>query len=178
MHENIERVLFTEEEIRDKVRELGERISRDYAGRDLMLLCVLKGAFVFASDLLRAITIPCGINFMAVSSYGMATSSGSVQITKDLDLPVDGKEIIIAEDIVDSGKTLTYIMQYLKSKNAKSVDICALFDKPDRRQVEVDVKYIGYTIPDEFVVGYGLDFAERFRNLPYLGVLKRSVYEK
>lgn len=178
-NELVEKVLFTQQQIAQKVEQLGEQISRDYAGKDLMLVCVLKGAVVFAADLMRAISLPVSLNFMCVSSYGTATtSSGNVQITKDLDLPVEGKNVIIAEDVVDSGNTLSYLVKYLKSKNAASVDICTIFDKPSRRKVPVDVKYAGFEIPDEFVIGYGLDYAEKFRNLPYLGVLKREVYEQ
>lgn len=178
MNQSIEKILFSEEQIASKVKELGAMISRDYAGKEIMVLCILKGAFVFASDLFRSLTIPAGITFMSVSSYGCGTvSSGVIKIDQDIDLPIEGKHIIIAEDIVDSGKTLSYIVEYLKNKKAASVEICAIFDKPDRREVPVEVKYIGYQIPNEFVVGYGLDYAEQFRNLPYLGILKRSLYE-
>ncbi len=175
----VERVLFTQQQIAQRVLQLGEQISRDYQGKDLMLVCVLKGAVMFAADLMRAIQLPVSLNFMCVSSYGTATtSSGDIHITKDLDLPVEGKNVIIAEDVVDSGNTLNYLVKYLKSKNAASVDICTIFDKPSRRKVPVEVKYTGFEIPDEFVIGYGLDYAEKFRNLPYLGVLKREVYEQ
>lgn len=175
----VERVLFTQQQIAQRVLQLGEQISRDYQGKDLMLVCVLKGAVMFAADLMRAIQLPVSLNFMCVSSYGTATtSSGDIHITKDLDLPVEGKNVIIAEDVVDSGNTLNYLVKYLKSKNAASVDICTIFDKPSRRKVPVEVKYTGFEIPDEFVIGYGLDYAEKFRNLPYLGILKREVYEQ
>ncbi|MBE7042582.1 MAG: hypoxanthine phosphoribosyltransferase [Ruminococcaceae bacterium] len=178
MDQMVEKILITEEEITRRVKELGEEISKDYAGEEVMVLCVLKGAFVFASDLIRAISLPASINFMCLSSYGSGTtSSGKVQVTKDLDCPVEGKHVIIAEDVIDSGNTLHFLVDYLKEKGATSVDVCAIFDKPSRRQVEVEVRYIGFEIPDEFVIGYGLDYAENFRNLPYLGVLKREVYE-
>lgn len=174
----VEKVLLTEEQITQRVAELGEEITNDYEGKEIMLVCVLKGAFVFASDLMRAIKLPVGINFMCLSSYGNDTvSSGRVQVTKELDYPVEGKHVIIAEDVVDSGNTLNFLVGYLKEKGAKSVEVCSIFDKPSRRKVEVDVKYIGFEVPDEFIIGYGLDYAENFRNLPYLGILKREVYE-
>ncbi len=174
----VEKVLFTEKQIAERVAMLGEEITKDYEGKEIMLVCVLKGAFVFASDLMRAISLPVNINFMCLSSYGNSTtSSGNIQITKELDFPVDGKQVIIAEDVVDSGHTLNFLINYLKEQGAESVEVCAIFDKPSRRQVEVPVKYIGFEVPDEFIIGYGLDYAEDFRNLPYLGVLKREVYE-
>jgi len=175
MNKDIERILFTAEELADKTTELGRRISEDYAGLDFMVLCILKGSFIFTSDLIRNITLPCEVNFMAVSSYKNSTVSGAVEITKDLDVPVDNKHIIIAEDIIDSGKTLSYIMNYLKTRHAASVEVCALFDKPCRRNVDIAARYTGFVIPDEFVVGYGLDYAEHYRNLPYLGVLKNGL---
>lgn len=144
-----------------------------------MIVCVLKGAFVFAADLMRAVSIPASINFMCLSSYGDGTvSTGNVKITKELDSPVTGKRVIIAEDVVDSGNTLRFLMNYLKEQGAESVEVCAIFDKPSRRKVDVDVRYVGFEVPDEFIIGYGLDYAEKFRNLPYLGVLKREVYEE
>ncbi len=174
----VEKVLFTEKQIAEKVAELGEEITKDYEGKEIMLVCVLKGAFVFASDLMRAISLPVNINFMCLSSYGNSTtSSGRIQVTKELDFPVEGKNVIIAEDVVDSGNTLKFLINYLKEQGAKSVEVCTIFDKPSRRQVEVPVKYTGFEVPDEFIIGYGLDYAEDFRNLPYLGVLKREVYE-
>lgn len=175
----VEKVLLTEEQIAQRVKELGQQITSDYEGKEIMLLCVLKGAVVFATDLMRAIELPVSLNFMCLSSYGSGTeSSGNVKITKDLDFPVKGHHVLIAEDVVDSGNTLKFLLEYLKEQGAASVEICSIFDKPSRRKVEIDLKYIGYEIPDEFVIGYGLDYAEKFRNLPYLGVLKREVYEK
>ncbi len=174
----VEKVLLTEDQIADRVAELGAEITSDYKEKELVMVCVLKGAFVFASDLMRAVQLPVSINFMCVSSYGNSTtSSGKIQVTKELDFPVEGKHVVIAEDVVDSGHTLKFLIQYLKEKGAKTVEVCAIFDKPSRRQVEVPVKYIGFEVPDEFIIGYGLDYAEDFRNLPYLGVLKREVYE-
>ena len=168
---NIE-ILITESEIKDRVAELGRQISIDYAGLDFMILCVLKGSFIFTADLMRNITLPCEVNFMAVSSYKNFTVSAAVEITKDLDVPIDNKHIIIAEDIIDSGKTLSYLIDYLMARRAAGVEVCALFDKPCKRQMPVSARYTGFVIPDEFVVGYGLDYAERYRNLPYLGVIK------
>ena len=178
MEQMVEKILLTEEQISNRVAELGAEITQDYAGKEIMLICVLKGAAVFATDLMRAIKLPISINFMCLSSYGNATeSSGRVQITKDLDLPVEGCHVIIAEDVIDSGNTLCFLTEYLKDKGAESVEICSIFDKPSRRKVDVTVKYTGFEVPDEFIIGYGLDYAENFRNLPYLGVLKREVYE-
>lgn len=175
----VEKILLTEEQIQTRLQELGDRITADYPGQEIMIVCVLKGAFVFAADLMRAIKLPSSINFMCLSSYGNGTeSSGNVRITKELDAPVKGKHVIVAEDVVDSGNTLSFLINYLKEQGAASVEVCAAFDKPSRRKVPVCVKYTGFEIPDEFVIGYGLDYAENFRNLPYLGVLKREVYEK
>lgn len=179
MNNKIDKILFSEDEIKQKVRELGAKISEDYKGKEVMLLCILKGAFVFASDLLRAIdSDTVSMHFMVASSYGDKTeSSGHVIIKQDIEEPVKGKHVIIAEDIIDTGRTLRYVMDYLESKGAASVEVCALFDKPDRRVINVEAKYRGFLLPDEFVVGYGLDYAGYYRNLPYLGVLKREVYE-
>lgn len=175
----VEKILYTKEEIAARVEQLGAAITRDYAGQEVAIVCVLKGAALFASDLIRSIDLPLSIGFMYVSSYGSGTkSSGHVQIVKDLDISVEGKHVIIAEDVVDSGNTLSFLLDYLKGKQAAAVDVCAIFDKPSRRVVPVEVKYTGFEIPDEFVIGYGLDYGEKFRNLPYLGVLKRSVYEE
>ena len=179
MNDVIENVLFTEEEIKEKVKKLGAFISRDYQGKEIMLVCILKGAFVFASDLLRAIDSDnVSIQFMVASSYGEKTvSSGHVVIKQDIEGDIAGKHIIIAEDIIDTGRTLRYVVDYLKEKGAETVEVCTIFDKPDRRIMEIEAKYVGFTIPDEFVVGYGLDYAGCYRNLPFLGILKRSVYE-
>jgi len=177
LHKDIQEILFTEEEIQLKVKELGKQISWDYAGRNLLVICVLKGAFIFMADLVKAIDIPLELDFMAVSSYGVSTkSSGVVKIIKDLDIPVEGRDVIIVEDIIDSGLTLSYLIDVLERRNALSIAIVTLFDKPARRTVDLEPDYKGYTLPDAFVVGYGLDYAEKYRNLPYIGILKEEVY--
>ena len=177
LHKDVARILFSEEELRRRVRELGARINRDYAGRELMLISVLRGSFIFMADLMREITVPCTVDFMAVSSYGTGTvSSGQVQITKDLTENIEGKDILVVEDILDSGNTLSYLLEILKARDPASVRLCTLLDKPSRRVKPVEVHYAGFSIPDEFVVGYGLDYAEHYRNLPYIGVLKPAVY--
>lgn len=168
-------VLLTAEQIQGRVAELGAEISRDYAGRDLLLIGILKGAVVFLSDLLRHITIPVQVDFMAVSSYGAATlSSGVVRILKDLDEGVEGREVLVVEDIIDTGLTLRYLRENLQARRPASVRICTLLDKPDRRVVEVPVDYLGFRIPDRFVVGYGLDCKEYFRNLPYIAAVDQE----
>jgi hypoxanthine phosphoribosyltransferase len=167
--------MFSAEQIQTRISELGAEIARDYSGRNPLLVGVLKGACIFISDLLRAIDAQLGIEFMAISSYGSSTrTSGEVRILKDLDVPIEGRDIIVVEDIVDTGLTLTYLMANLKSRGARSIQLVALLDKPDRRRPEakVEINYLGFTIPDAFVVGYGLDFAERYRNLPFIAVLK------
>jgi hypoxanthine phosphoribosyltransferase len=165
--------LFSGERIQTRITELGAEIARDYAGRNPLLIVVLKGAVVFASDLLRAIDLRLGIEFMAISSYGSSTrTSGEVRIVKDLDVPIEGRDILVVEDIVDTGLTLTYLLDNLRARGAKSVKLVALLDKFERREREVEINYLGFKIPDAFVVGYGLDFAERYRNLPYIAVLK------
>jgi hypoxanthine phosphoribosyltransferase len=165
-------VLVDEETLRNRVAELGEEISRDYAGRDLLLLGVLKGAVFFMADLMRHLTVPCEIDFMAISSYGASTdSSGVVRILKDLDINIEGREVLVVEDIIDSGLTLSYLMRNLEARQPATLEVCALMTKPERRQIDVPVRYIGFEIPNRFVIGYGLDFAERYRNLPYVGVL-------
>ena len=154
-----------------------DRISRDYEGKNLLLVSVLKGSVLFMADLMRAISIPASVEFMSVSSYGSGTkTSGVVKIIKDLDIPLEGYDLLIVEDILDSGKTLEYIIEMLEARNPRSIKICTLLDKPDRRQVDISPDYSGFVIPDEFVVGYGLDYAEKYRNLPYIGVLKPEVY--
>lgn len=179
MIKDIDSILFTEEKILERVIELSKKISEDYKGKDLVVVGVLKGSVLFASDLFRNITIPCAIDFMAVSSYGAATeSSGVVRILKDLDNSIEGKDVLIVEDIVDSGVTLKYLLEYLKARKANSIEIASLLTKPSRRKADVEVKYLGYEVPDEFLVGYGLDYAEKYRNLPFIGILKREVYEK
>lgn len=166
-------VLLSEQQIQSRIKELGAEITHDYAGRNPLLIGVLKGACFFMSDLLRAIDTRLGIEFMAISSYGSATrTSGEVRILKDLDVPVEGRDLIVIEDIVDTGLTLSYLMANLKSRGAASVKLVALLDKHERREREVEIDYLGFQIPDHFVVGYGLDFAERYRNLPFIAVLK------
>src|SRR5215203_1392545 len=166
-------VLFSEDEIRERIKAMGAEITRDYAGRNPLLIGVLKGACFFLSDLLRSIDTRLGIEFMAISSYGSSTrTSGEVRIMKDLDVPIEGRHILVVEDIVDTGLTLSYLLANLKSRGAASVKLAALLDKHERRQKEVQIDYLGFQIPDEFVVGYGLDFAERYRNLPFIAVLK------
>lgn len=174
MYNGIEEILFTEEEICQKVQELGNQISQDYNKDDeIVVVGVLKGASVFMADLIRQMDVPVYIDFMAVSSYGYSTeSSGIVRILKDLDLEIEGKHVLIAEDIIDTGLTLKYLTDNLKARNVKSLKICALLDKPERRKCSLDIDYIGFKIPDKFVVGYGIDYAEKYRNLPYIAVIK------
>ena len=168
-------VLIPEETVDAKIKEIGEQISKDYAGKEVHLICILKGGVFFACELAKRITVPVSLDFMQVSSYGNATeSSGIVRIKKDLDDTMENKEVIIVEDIIDSGRTLSYLVENLKSRGAKSVRLCTLMSKPSRRVVEVPVDYIGYEIPDEFVVGYGLDYAQKYRNLPYVGVVEND----
>ncbi|GGG24831.1 hypoxanthine phosphoribosyltransferase [Paenibacillus abyssi] len=179
MLNDIQETLYDAEQIQQKVRELAENISRDFEGRNPLVICVLKGAFIFMADLVKNVSIPLEIDFMAVSSYGQSTkSSGVVKIIKDLDVSVEGRDVLIVEDIIDSGLTLSYLIDVLERRNAKSVTVVTLFDKPARRTVELDADYTGFTLPDEFVVGYGLDYAEKYRNLPYIGILKPEVYTK
>ena len=171
-------VLIDEEKLQGRIRELGDEISNDYVGRDLLLVGVLKGAVFFMSDLMRSLTIPCEIDFMAISSYGDSTdSSGVVRILKDLDINIEGRDVLVVEDIIDSGLTLSYLMRNLESREPASLEVCALLTKPERREIDVPVRYIGFEIPNRFVIGYGLDFAERYRNLPYVGVLDPSLVE-
>ncbi len=166
-------ILVQADSLQRRVRELAGAISRDYEGRDLLLICVLKGAVFFLSDLMRHITVPCEVDFMAVASYGSATdSSGVVRILKDLDDSIEGRDVLIVEDIVDSGLTLQYLMRNLKARNPASIEVCALLTKPDRRKADVPARYIGFEIPNRFVIGYGLDHAERHRNLPYVAALE------
>ena len=177
MKEDVLRVLLSEDEIREKVRELGGKITADYKNSNLMLVTVLKGAVVFLADLMRQIDVPAEIDFMVVSSYGSGVkSSGVVKIVKDLDVPLAGKEILIVEDILDSGLTLSYIKELLESRGPRSIRIATLLDKPSRRKVDLQADYIGFSVPDEFVIGYGLDYDEKYRNLPYIGILKPEVY--
>ncbi len=177
MRNDLDKILFTEEQIQARVRELGEAISRDFAGREPVFIGVLKGSFIFMADLMRAVSIPCSVDFMAVSSYGSGTrSSGAVRINKDLSQDIQGKEVILVEDILDSGVTLSYLSRYLKNRDPAGITIATLLDKPARRKAEVYPRYSGFEIPDEFVVGYGLDYAEKYRNLPYIGILSRRIY--
>jgi hypoxanthine phosphoribosyltransferase len=165
-------VLIDEDTLRDRVAELGAEISTEYAGRDLMLIGVLKGAVFFMADLMRTIDVHCEVDFMAISSYGASTdSSGVVRILKDLDANIEGRNVLVVEDIIDSGLTLSYLMRNLRARNPATLEVCALLTKPERREIQVPVRYIGFEIPNRFVVGYGLDFAERYRNLRYVGVL-------
>ena len=164
------RVLLTEEEVNEKIKKIGEQISKDYAGKSVHLICVLKGGVFFTCELAKRITVPVSLDFMSVSSYGGDTkSSGVVKIIKDLDEPLEGKEVLI----VDSGRTLNYLIQILKKRNPASIRLCTLLDKPERRVTDVKVDYVGFNIPDEFVVGYGLDYAQKYRNLPYIGVVEQ-----
>lgn len=167
------RVLVSEEEVNKKIKELGEQISKDYEGREVHLICVLKGGVFFTCELAKRITVPVSLDFMSVSSYGAGTSSsGIVKIVKDLDEPLEGKDVLIVEDIIDSGRTLSYLIQILKKRKPASIRLCTLLDKPERRVTDVKVDYVGFNIPDEFVVGYGLDYAQKYRNLPYIGVVE------
>ena len=169
-------VLIDEDALRSRIVELGAEISTDYEGRDLLLVGVLKGAIFFISDLMRELTVPCEIDFMAISSYGAATdSSGVVRILKDLDINIAGRHVLVVEDIIDSGLTLSYLMRNLKARKPASLEICALLTKPERREIDVPVRYVGFEIPNKFVIGYGLDFAERYRNLPYVAVLRPDL---
>ena len=177
VHEDIEQVLITSEQIQEKIAHLAKQITDDYRDRDLLLIGVLKGAFVFMSDLARHIELPLEFDFMAVSSYGSSTkSSGVVRILKDLDYEITGRHVLLVEDIIDSGLTISYLLRYLEARGPASLDICSLFWKKGEQAVPLDVKYPGFAIPPVFVVGYGLDYAERYRNLPYIGVLKQSAY--
>jgi len=165
-------ILVQADDLRHRVRELGAEISRDYVDRDLLLVCVLKGAVFFLSDLMREIEVPCEVDFMAVASYGSSTeSSGVVRILKDLDAAIEGRDVLIVEDIVDSGLTLNYLLRNLRARGPASLEVCALLTKPDRRQVDTPARYVGFEIPNRFAVGYGLDHAERFRNLPFVAAL-------
>ncbi|GAB6109157.1 hypoxanthine phosphoribosyltransferase [Fusibacter bizertensis] len=179
MRNDVKEILYSEKQLNEKVEELAARISADYKGKDLLLIGVLKGANVFMCDLMRKISFPIQIDFIAASSYGHSTeSSGVVKILKDLDYSIEGKDVIIVEDIIDTGLTLHYLMDNFNSRKPNSLEICTLLDKPERRIANLEVKYIGFQIPDEFIVGYGIDFAERYRNLPYIATLKESVYTK
>jgi hypoxanthine phosphoribosyltransferase len=177
LNDDVEEILLDSDTVANRVAELGAQISADYAGRDPVLISVLKGALVFLADLMRAMDMPTSIDLMEVSSYGAATeSSGQVRILKDLSKPIEGRDVIVVEDIIDTGLTLNYLLRYLADKGPSSIKIVCLLDKPARRLAEIPIDYTGFTIPDRFVIGYGLDYDERYRNLPYIGVLKPSVY--
>ena len=178
MYKDIEKVYYTEEALGAIVKRLGCEISEDYKDKNLLLVSILKGSVVFMADLMREITVPCEIDFMCVSSYGNSTdnSNGTVRILKDLDADIQGKDILLVEDILDSGRTLSYVISVLKTRNPRSIRICTLLDKAERRAVDIKADYRGTDVPDEFVVGYGLDYAEKYRNLPYIGVLKKEIY--
>jgi hypoxanthine phosphoribosyltransferase len=168
----VSKVLIEEDAVAARVAELGADVSTDYVDKDLLLVGVLKGAVFFMADLMRQLTIPCEVDFMAISSYGASTdSSGVVRILKDLDINIEGRDVLVVEDIIDSGLTLSYLMRMLESRNPASLEVCALLTKPERREIDVRVRYTGFEIPNEFVIGYGLDFGERYRNLPYVAVL-------
>lgn len=178
MREDIQEILYSEEQLKERIKELGKKISEDYEGKNLMLIGVLKGSVPFMADLMKEITVPCIMDFMAVSSYGNSTStSGVVRILKDLDFEIEGKDVLLIEDIIDSGITLRYLVDYLKGRGASSIEIACLLNKSERRRVEINAKYMGFEVPDFFLVGYGLDYAERYRNLPFIGILKEEIYK-
>lgn len=178
MEKDIDHILLSEEALRARIGELGAKISEDYTGKEPLLVSVLRGSYIFMADLTRALTIPCTVDFMAVSSYGSGTtSSGQVNIIKDLSDSIEGKDVIVVEDILDSGNTLYYLLQVLQARHPHSIRLCTLLDKPSRRVKPIKADYVGFTVPDAFVVGYGLDYDERYRNLPYIGVLKPQVYQ-
>ena len=176
MHENIESILLSEEKIHARIAELGKELSREYAGKNPLFVGVLKGVVVFYADMVRAVTIPCEFDFMAVSSYSGTESTGKLNIKKDLGCDITGRHVVILEDILDTGFTLSRTVALLKGRNPASLKICTLLDKPERREAEIEADYVGFTIPNMFVVGYGLDYNERYRNLPYVGVLKPEAY--
>ena len=180
MYEDIlEKVLFSKEQLAKRIKELAEQLDKDYAGKTPLMVAILKGSVMFFTDLIREMTLPLEIDFMSISSYGSGVkSSGEVKMIKDLDNKIEGKDVIIVEDIVDSGYTMKYLTHLLEARNPSSIKICALLDKPSRRETDVAVDYKGFEVGNEFVVGYGLDYAARYRNIPFIGVLKRSVYEK
>jgi hypoxanthine phosphoribosyltransferase len=177
VHDDVSEVLLTEEQVQTRVRALGAQLSADYAGRSPVLVSVLKGSIVFLADLVRAMDVPLSVDLMEVSSYGSGTeTSGQVRILKDLSGPIEGRDVVVVEDIIDTGLTLNYLLRYLTERSPASIRVCCLLDKPARRLAEIEIDYRGFSIPDRFVVGYGLDFNEQYRNLPYIGVLRPSVY--
>jgi hypoxanthine phosphoribosyltransferase len=176
LESGVEAVLIDQERLQERIRDLGDEISSDYHGRDLLLIGVLKGAIFFMADLMRTIDVPCEVDFMAISSYGAGVdSSGVVRILKDLDVSIEGRNVLVVEDIVDSGLTLSYLLRNLEAREPASLEVCALLTKPERRENDVECRYVGFEIPNRFVIGYGLDFAERYRNLPYVGVLRDEL---
>ena len=179
MFDDILTVLITEEEIKSRVFELGKQISEDFGGEDIVVIGLLKGCFMFIADLMRAIDSHVEVDFMAVSSYGSGTvSSGEIKVKKDYSIDIEGKNVLVIDDILDTGRTLAFVKDYLSVKSPKSIKICTLLDKPDRRTSKVNVDYIGFSVPDQFVVGYGLDYDEKYRNLPFIGVLKPEIYNR
>ncbi|OOM71309.1 hypoxanthine phosphoribosyltransferase [Clostridium sp. BL-8] len=179
MKQDIQEILFSEEVLANRIKELASEISKDYKGKNLLVVGILKGSVLFAAELIKNISIPCEIDFMAVSSYGNSTeTSGVVRILKDLDNSIEGKDILVVEDIVDTGVTLTYLLKYLEARKANSIEIVSLLNKQTRRISDLKVKYVGFEVPDGFIVGYGIDYAEKYRNLPFIGILKPEIYEK
>ncbi len=178
MDQDINQVLLSEKQLLERVRELGEQISADYLDKDLVVVCVLRGSFIFVSDLVRSIKIPLAVDFISISSYGSGTtSSGVVRFLKDLDEEISGRHVLVVEDIIDTGTTLKYLLENLQTRKPASIKVCTLLSKPERRKVEIAIDYNGFVVPDHFVVGYGLDYAEKYRNLPYIGILNPKVYE-
>lgn len=177
IHADVSEILYTEEQLSAIVKRMGARISADYRDKNLFMVSVLKGSLIFMADLMRAIDVPCAIDFLSVSSYGAGTTtSGAVRILKDLDCPLEGKDLLVVEDILDSGVTLSFLLKNLSARKPNSIRLCTLLDKPERRRVQITPDYVGAVVPDEFIVGYGLDYNERYRNLPYIGVLKPEIY--
>ncbi len=178
LHEDVGEILFSAEQIADIVLRLGKQISCDYKSKDLVMISVLKGSLMFMADLMRAVTVPCSIDFLSVSSYGSGTATtGEVRILKDLEMTLKGKDVLVVEDILDSGMTLSFLLKNLTSRHPRSIRLCTLLDKPERRRVDIKADYVGAEVPDKFIVGYGLDYAEKYRNLPYIGILKPEIYE-
>ena len=178
MRNEVAEILYTEDQLAEIVARMGRQISEDYRDKNLFMISVLKGSLIFMADLMRAVTIPCSIDFLSVSSYGAGTTTtGAVRILKDLDDSLEGKDLLIVEDILDSGVTLSFLMKNLSARNPRSIRLCTLLDKPERRKVDIHADYVGAQVPDEFIVGYGLDYAEKYRNLPYIGVLKPEIYQ-
>lgn len=178
MRSDVAEILYTEDQLAEIVARMGRQISEDYRDKNLFMISVLKGSLIFMADLMRAVTIPCSIDFLSVSSYGTGTTTtGAVRILKDLDDSLEGKDLLIVEDILDSGVTLSFLMKNLSARNPRSIRLCTLLDKPERRKVDIHADYVGAQVPDEFIVGYGLDYAEKYRNLPYIGVLKPEIYQ-